>query len=101
MTKPNNQKVGNKRLSAQCDPHGLEYLEEMSMTSMTLKLPRRRLFQAVLAVVISSGALIACGGGSDSAPPAQTAAFYSTWAGSPQNYNETVTGCPRLCSSGV
>ena len=25
MTKPNNQKVGNKGLSAQCDPHGLEY----------------------------------------------------------------------------
>ena len=75
MTKPNNQNVGNNGLSSQCDLPGLEHREEMSATWITSKLPRRRLFQAVLAVIISSGALVACGGGSDSTPLAQTAAF--------------------------
>ena len=50
--------------------------------------PRRRLFRAVLAAIIASGTLLACGGSDDSPTPV----FFATWAASAQDYNEPFGG---------
>lgn len=99
MTKSSNTHIDNPGADAQCDPHGDGYPMIRSTPGMAPTPPRRRLFRAALAVVISSGVLLACGGGSDSPPQTQTAAFFSTWSASPQNYNEPFAGGTPVAKS--
>ena len=92
MTNIYNIHIDNPRGHLPSDPHA-DWCPIVALTpGATPTPPRRRLFRAALAIVISSGALLACGGGSDSPPLIQTAAFFSTWAASPQNYNEPFAG---------
>lgn len=92
MKKPHNQDIENigpvDHLDPNCDGYG-------EARSKRPEPSRRPLFRAVLAAIISSGALLACGGGSDT--PAT--AFIATWAGSPQNYNDPFAGSTPVAKS--
>lgn len=99
MTKLNDLDLDNLESAAPRRPHGDASFGARSAPLTTLAPSRRRLFRAALAIVVSSGALLACGGGSNSLPLPLTAAFFSTWAASPQNYNEPFAGNTPMAKS--
>lgn len=55
----------------------------------------KKIFQSVLAVILTSTLLLACGGGS---PSGDNGIFYASWYASPQDYNESLNAKPAAKS---